>query len=321
MNLKAFIKLIRFNNLVVIALTMFATRYFLIQPILAIRHSSMQLQLSHADFFLLILSTVLIAAAGYIINDYFDVKTDRINKPEKLYIDRGVKRRLAIFIHTLFNIVGFLIGVYVAYQAGNVFLCGIQFVSITALWFYSTHLKRQVLSGNILVAILSAMVSLQILFFEMPLLEHKFLQSIQSFSFLYLSVCSFSLFAFLLSLVREIVKDMEDFKGDYETGCRTMPIVWGIKASKAIVAGLLSNILLLLIFIFYKLYKSDFSLLLIYLFVFVFIPLCFLILKLYRSQQKEEYHQLSKWVKYIMLTGVLSTLIIYLTSNGFTLRF
>ncbi|HEX7414040.1 MAG TPA: geranylgeranylglycerol-phosphate geranylgeranyltransferase [Bacteroidia bacterium] len=321
MNLKAFIKLIRFNNLVVIALTMFATRYFLMQPILAIRHSSMQLQLSHTDFFLLILSTVLIAAAGYIINDYFDVKTDRINKPEKLYIDKGVKRRLAIFIHTLFNIVGFLIGVYVAYQADNIFLCGIQFVSITALWFYSTHLKRKVLSGNILVATLSAMVSLQILFFEMPLLEHKFLQSIQSFSFLYLSVCSFSLFAFLLSLVREIVKDIEDFKGDYETGCRTMPIVWGIKASKAIVAGLLSNILLLLIFIFYKLYKLDFSLLLVYLFVFVFIPLCFLILKLYRSQQKEAYHLLSKWVKYIMLTGVLSTLIIYLTSNGFTLRF
>ncbi len=321
MNLVAFIKLIRFNNLVVIALTMFATRYFLIQPILAIRHSTMQLQLSHADFFLLMLSTVLIAAAGYIINDYFDVKTDRINKPQKLYIDNGVKRRMAIFIHTLFNVAGFSIGVYVAHKAGNIFLCIIQIVCITLLFFYSTHLKRQVLSGNILVAALSAMVSLQILFFEMPLLEYKFLQSIQSFSFLYLSVCSFSLFAFLLSLVREIVKDIEDFKGDYETGCRTMPIVWGVKASKAIVAGLLSNILLLLVFIFYKLYKLHFTLLLIYLFVCVFVPLCFLLLKLYRSKQKEEYSQLSKWIKYIMLTGVLSTLIIYFTCNGFTVRF
>lgn len=326
MNLKAFIKLIRFNNLVVIALTMFATRYFLIQPILAIRHDpegtpTMQLQLSHTDFFLLMLSTVLIAAAGYIINDYFDIKTDRINKPQKLYIDNGVKRRVAIFIHTLFNIVGFAIGVYVAHKAGNIFLCGIQFVCITLLFFYSTHLKRQVLSGNILVAVLSAMVSLQILFFEMPLLEYKFLQSIQSFAFLYLSVCSFSLFAFLLSLVREIVKDIEDFKGDYETGCKTMPIVWGIKASKAIVAGLISNILLLLVFIFYKLYKLDFTLLLLYLFVCVFIPLSFLILKLYRSKQKYEYSQLSQWIKYIMLTGVLSTVIIYLTCNGFTVRF
>jgi len=317
MNIKAFIKLIRFNNLVVIALTMLVTRYCMIQPILAVRHADMQLQLSQADFFLLIISTLLIAAAGYIINDYFDVKTDRINKPEKLYIDNGVKRRLAIVIHTVFNVLGFAIGVYVAHKANNIFLCGIQFISITALWFYSTHLKRQVLNGNILVAVLSAMVPLLVLFFEMPLLEHKFLESIKSFSFLYLSVCSFALFAFLLSLVREIIKDIEDLKGDYETGCRTMPIVWGVKAAKAIVAGLISNILLLQLFIFYKLYKQHFSILLIYLFVFVFIPLVFLIWKLYKSQQKQEYHTLSKWVKYIMLTGVLSTIIIYLTCYGY----
>jgi 4-hydroxybenzoate polyprenyltransferase len=317
MNIKAFIKLIRFNNLVVIALTMLVTRYCMIQPILAVRHPDMQLQLSQADFFLLIISTLLIAAAGYIINDYFDVKTDRINKPEKLYIDNGVKRRLAIVIHTVFNVLGFTIGVYVAHKANNIFLCGIQFISITALWFYSTHLKRQVLNGNILVAALSAMVPLLVLFFEMPLLEYKFLESIKSFSFLYLSICSFALFAFLLSLVREIIKDIEDLKGDYETGCRTMPIVWGVKAAKAIVAGLISNILLLQLFIFYKLYKQHFSILLIYLFVFVFVPLVLLIWKLYKSQQKQEYHTLSKWVKYIMLTGVLSTIIIYLTCYGY----
>jgi 4-hydroxybenzoate polyprenyltransferase len=316
MNIKAFIKLIRFDNLVVIALTMLTTRYCLMQPILGIRHPGMHLLLSHADFFLLILSTVLIAAAGYIINDYFDVKTDRINKPQKLYIDNGIKRRVAIVIHTLFNIIGFVIAVYVAHKANNIFLCSIQFVSITALWFYSTHLKKQVLNGNILVALLSAMVPLQILFFEMPL-NDRFLESIKSFSFLYLSVCSFALFAFLLSLVREIIKDIEDYKGDYETGCRTMPIVWGVKAAKAIVAGLVSNILLLQLFIFYKLYKQNFSILLIYLFVFVFIPLCLLIWKLYKSKHKEEYNVLSKWVKYIMLTGVLSTIIIYLTCNGF----
>ncbi|HTA62534.1 MAG TPA: geranylgeranylglycerol-phosphate geranylgeranyltransferase [Bacteroidia bacterium] len=317
MNIKAFIKLIRFNNLVVIALTMLVTRYCMMQPILVIKHADMQLQLSHADFFLLILSTLLIAAAGYIINDYFDVKTDRINKPDKLYIDNGVKRRLAIVIHTIFNVLGFAISVYVAHKANNIFLCGIQFVSITALWFYSTHLKRQVLNGNILVAALSALVPLLVLFFEMPLLEHKFLESIKSFSFLYLSVFSFALFAFLLSLVREIIKDIEDLKGDYETGCRTMPIVWGVKAAKAIVAGLISNILLLQLFIFYKLYKQHFSILLIYLFVFVFVPLVLLIWKLYKSQQKQEYHILSKWVKYIMLTGVLSTIIIYLTCYGY----
>jgi len=322
MNVKAFIKLIRSDNLLVIALTMLATRYGLMQPILSLRYPGVELQLTTPDFILLILSTMLIAAAGYIINDYFDVKTDRINKPEKLYIDNGVKRRLAIFIHTIFNVLGFLIAGYVAYQAHSVYLCIIQFVSITALWFYSTHLKRQVLSGNILVSVLSALVVVQVLLFEIPHIHSLLIDKVNrdlntDFLFLYISVCSFALFAFLLSFVREIIKDIEDFKGDFETGCKTMPVVWGIKASKAIAAGLISNTVLLLVFIFYKLYKQHFSVLLIYLFLFVFIPLLVLIWKLYRSHQKEEFHRLSKWVKYIMLSGVLSTILIYLTCNGY----
>ena len=166
MNLKAFIHLIRFDNLLVIAITMFLTRYALMQPALVIRYPGIYLPLAHFDFFLLSLSTLLIAAAGYIINDYFDVKTDRINKPQKLYIGNGVKRRQAILIHTFFNLMGLLLGVYVAYRASNVFLCLIQLFSITALWFYSTHLKKMVLIGNILVSLLSALVPLQILFFE-----------------------------------------------------------------------------------------------------------------------------------------------------------
>jgi 4-hydroxybenzoate polyprenyltransferase len=317
MNIKAFIKLIRFDNLVVIGLTMLATRYGIMQPILFRQSPGIHLQLSVLDFSLLIISTMLIAAAGYIINDYFDVKTDRINKPEKLYIDNGVKRRVAIFIHTVFNLLGFFIAAYVSYKVHAVYLCTIQFVSITVLWFYSTHLKRQVLTGNIAVSILSALVPLQILVFEMPLLESDFLRSLQTFSFVYLSVCSFALFAFLLSFVREIVKDIEDYKGDFETGCKTMPVVWGIKAAKAIVVGLISNTALLLFFIFYKLYRQHFSVLLIYLFAAVFIPLLGLIWKLYKSQQKEDYRRLSKWVKYIMLSGVLATILIYLTCNGY----
>src|ERR1035437_6396446 len=204
MNLKAFIKLIHFNNLVVIALTMFATRYFLMQPILAIRHSSMQLQLPHTDFFLLILSTMLIAAAGYIINDYFDIKTDKINKPEKLYINHGVKRRVAIFIHMQFNLVGFMLGAYVAYKAGNIYLAALPFLSIMALWFYSTHFKRQVLIGNLIVSILSALIPLQVLLFEKPLIEN-----IENLTFLYATVICFASFAFLLSMAREIIKDLE----------------------------------------------------------------------------------------------------------------
>lgn len=313
MNIKAFIKLIRLDNLVVIALTMFAVRYGMIKSILFIHSPPIPLQLSLIDFSLLVLSTILIAAAGYIINDYFDVKTDRINKPEKLYIDRGVKRRLAIFLHTQFNLVGFMLGVYVAYKAGNVYLAALPFLSITALWFYSTHFKRQVLIGNLIVSILSALIPLQVLLVEKPLIKN-----IENLTFLYTTVICVASFAFLLSMTREIIKDLEDFKGDYETGCKTMPVVWGIKASKAITAGIISNTLLLLVFICFKLVQKDFIFLAVYLFVFVFLPALFLIAKLYKSHDKKEYHGLSMLAKFIMITGVLSTVVVYFLCHGFT---
>lgn len=314
MNIKAFIKLIRFDNLMVIVLTMFAVRYGMIKSILFIHKPPIPLQLSFADFSLLVLSTVLIAAAGYIINDYFDVKIDKINKPERLYIDHGVKRRVAIFIHMQFNLIGFMLGAYVAYKAGNIYLAALPFLSTTALWFYSTHFKRQLLMGNLIVSVLSALVPLQVLLFEKPLIEN-----IENLTSLYTTVICFACFAFLLSLAREIIKDLEDFKGDYETGCKTMPVMWGIKASKAITAGIISNTLLLLVFICYKLFQKDFILLAAYLFVFVFLPCLFLIWKLYRSKEKKEFNFLSKLVKLIMITGVLSTVVVYLLCHGFTI--
>ena len=314
MNLKAFIKLIRLDNLLVMALTMFAIRYGIIKSLLFIHTPPIPLQLSFLDFCLLVLSTVLIAAAGYIINDYFDVKTDKINKPEKLYIDNGVKRRVAIFLHTQFNLVGFMLGAFVAYKAGNIYLAVLPFLSITALWFYSTHFKRQVLTGNLVVSVLSALIPLQVLLFEKPLIEN-----IENLTFLYATVICFSAFAFLLSMAREIIKDLEDYKGDFETGCKTMPVVWGIKAAKAITAGIISNTLLLLIFIFYKLAQKEFYLLGAYLFVFVFLPCLYLIWKLYRSKEKKDFHNLSMLVKFIMITGVLSTVVVYLLCHGFTI--
>ena len=316
MNIKAFIKLIRFDNLLVIALTMLATRYGLMQPILSLQYPSACLQLSTVDFSLLIISTMLIAAAGYIINDYFDIKTDRINKPEKLYIDNGVKRRVAIITHIILNVIGLLLSVYVSMKSNAPPLL-FAIAAIVLLWFYSTHFKRQVLIGNLVVALLTAMIPLQVFFFDMSNFIVRTAPPFINYSFVLIAVICFSVFAFLLSMVREIIKDIEDLKGDFETGCKTMPVVWGIKAAKAIAAGLISNTVLLLFFIFYKLYKQHFSMLLIYLFVFVFVPLIILIWKLYKSHQKNEYHQLSKWVKYIMLSGVLATSLIYLTCNGF----
>ncbi len=293
-------------------LTMFAVRYGMVEAILFSHTPSVQLQLSLLNFSLLVLSTVLIAAAGYIINDYFDVKTDKINKPEKLYIDHGVKRRVAMLAHMQFNLIGVMLGAYVAWRAGNVFLALIPFASSTLLWFYSTHFKKQLLVGNVVVAVLSAMIPLQVLLFEKPLIEN-----IENLTFLYATVICYAIFAFLLTMTREIIKDMEDFKGDFETGCKTMPVVWGIKASKAVATVFISNALLLLVFIFFKLYNKDFLLLAIYLFVSVFLPGTWLLFRLYRAHAKPEYTSLSLFVKFIMITGVLSTGVIYLYCHGY----
>lgn len=312
MKMGPFIKLIRLDNLLVVALTMFAVRYGMIEAILYSHTPSVQLKLSTFDFCLLVLSTVLIAAAGYIINDYFDVKTDKINKPERLYIDHGVKRRVAMLAHMQFNLIGVLLGAYVAYKAGNILLSFISFASTTLLWFYSTHFKKQLLTGNLVVSALSAMVPLQVLLFEKPLIEN-----ISNLTFLYVAVICFSVFAFLLSMIREIIKDMEDVEGDSETGCKTMPLVWGIRASKAITAIFISNTMLLLVFIFYKLWGRNFLLLPGYLLLFVFIPSFILLFRLYRSQSKKDFHSLSLFVKFIMITGVLSTLVIYFYCHGY----
>lgn len=291
---------------------MFAVRYGMVEAILYSHTPSVQLKLSHLDFSLLVASTMLIAAAGYIINDYFDVKTDKINKPEKLYIDHGVKRRVAMLAHMQFNMIGVLLGVYVAYKAGNIFLGIIPFASTTLLWFYSTHFKKQLLIGNVVVSALSGMIPLQVLLFERPLIEN-----IENLTFLYVTVICFATFAFLLSMAREIIKDMEDFKGDYETGCKTMPVVWGIRTAKAITTIFISNAMLLLVFIFFKLYHRDFLLLAIYLFASVFLPCAWLLIRLYRSHNKAEYHSLSIFIKFIMITGVLSTVVIYLYCHGY----
>jgi 4-hydroxybenzoate polyprenyltransferase len=314
MKFSAFIKLVRIDNLLVIALTMFAIRYGMVKSIIAYVYPTLHLNLSFLDFSLLVLSTLLIAAAGYIINDYFDIKTDRINKPEKLYIDNGVKRRVAIFIHTQFNLVGFMLGAYVAYKAGNIFLAALPFISITTLWFYSTHFKRQLLIGNLVVSILCALIPLQVLLYEKTIV-----QNFENSTFLYAAVICFACFAFLLSMAREIIKDIEDLKGDYETGCKTMPVVWGIKASKAITAGIISNTLLLLIFILFKLVQKELWILLGYLFLFVFLPCIYLLFRLYRSHEKTEYHSISMIIKGMMITGVLSTVVIYFLFHGYRL--
>lgn len=276
-SLSDFLKVIRWNNLLVLAFSQYMTAIFLAGP-----KSDWRAYLIDYRFFLLVFSTMLIAAAGYIINDYYDVKIDYINKPERVIIGRSMKRRYAIILHTVFNFLAIALGVMVSPWLGLV-----QFGCAFLLWVYSNQLKRLPLIGNISIAFLTA-VSIFIITLIYP--ENRNLINI------------YALFAFFISIIREVIKDIEDLKGDSTFGCRTLPIIWGIRKTKQF---LYVFILAFVPFLFYLALMMANQYLLLY---FVFLTMLFLVFVylLVKADTKKNFGQLSLFCKWIMLSGVLS---------------
>jgi 4-hydroxybenzoate polyprenyltransferase len=186
-------------------------------------------------FYLSVLVMVLLAAGGNVINDYFDQKVDRINRPEQVIVGKLVKRRVAIIVHQVFNIVAVLISIYLAFKSGVWWLAGIPVFMATLLWIYSPILKKKVLIGNLSVAICVAIIpwwtgvfELHFLFDQMDAMFHPK----RLYRYLEYWLNAYTLFAFLLTLSRECIKDIEDIEGDSSEGYKTLPIVWGIGTSK-----------------------------------------------------------------------------------------
>ena len=201
------VRLVRMSNLLIVAVTQYLTRILLIGP----RHEWRKI-ISDPDLFILSLSTVCIAAAGYIINDYFDIKIDIVNKPERVVVGRYLKRRWAMGAHQVLNVLGAALGLLVSHW---VFLVNV--VSITMLWFYSERYKRAPFIGNLIVSLLTG--------FTLLILTIRYPENRQL-------VFIYAVFSFFISLIREIIKDMEDIRGDEAHGCRTLPIIWGIRRTK-----------------------------------------------------------------------------------------
>lgn len=235
-----FLRLIRPINLAIIVLTMYGVRYY----IRTVNYFQ-KIDDNTLDFFLLVFSTVLIAAAGNIINDYFDVKADRINKPEKLIITKHIKRRWAILIHWIFNGIAFGIAVYLSSKYESLWFVFIHLISINALWFYSMLFKRKVLIGNILVAGLTALVPLLVVvYFKVGNSFHFQYSEFNPDSWIaiidYKIIYLLTVFAFIQNFAREIVKDIQDIKGDKLIYVRSLPMKIGQWNSLLIVAILLS---------------------------------------------------------------------------------
>lgn len=313
------LRLIRWKNLLIVFFTQLLVWACVLLPV---RHyTTIQLLLNTVNFLCIAISTVLIAAAGYIINDYFDVKIDIINRPEKMVLEKAIPRKWGIIFHTVLNVAGLILAAYVAGQAGHYEWLALQVGCTLLLWFYSASFKRQFIIGNVVVALLTALTILTLLVYAPALHSylgrHYFLEVSGKWFINPVWVLGvYTYFAFMLTWMREIVKDMEDFKGDAEEGCVTMPIKWGLLRSARFtqVLGILAIIPLIIGSI--RLCSAHWWALGLYMTVAVVLPLAWWIATVNKAATTEHYAKASRNLKFIMLTGIGSLLIYYFQTNG-----
>ena len=319
--IRSILLLVRLPNLVIIAATQYAMRYLIMEPLLPA--NEFDLQLGEVQLFLLVLSTVFIAAAGYIINDYFDTRTDLINKPARVVVGVEVGRRVAMILHATLNIIGVGIGIYLAFYIDLPALSIVFLLATGLLWFYSTSYKRQFLVGNLSVAFLTGLVPLMVVLFEIPLLNNVYGQEMllhnASFNYIFAWVGGFSFFAFLTTLVRELIKDTEDLEGDAAYGMKTVPIVLGIKWTRVVVVVLIAMTLFMLIYlllkyIIFSVEPADY-LSLGYFILLLLIPLVLLAIQMMAARNKRDFHRASTLIKLIMLTGILYSGVVFYLVN------
>lgn len=309
--------LVRFPNLLIIAFTQYAMRYLIMEPLLP--SSSFDLQFGDFQFALLVFSTMLIAAAGYIINDYFDTQADLINKPKRVVVGVKIHRREAMILHAVLNIMGIGIGVYLSFYIKLPTLSMVFLIATGLLWFYSTNYKRQFLVGNMAVSILTGLVPLMVILFEIPLLNRSYgeimLRNDASFGYLVAWVGAFSFFAFITTLIREVIKDAEDFEGDRAYGMKTVPIVLGSKWTKVslvlMIAGTLGALLYLLLkYIVFSVDPLDY-ISLIYFSLFLALPLIALVIQVLLARDKRAYRRASLLIKLVMLAGIMYSVVVF----------
>ena len=298
----AFFRLIRLPNLFFIALTQTLFQYCIYHPLFRGDIPANDFR----QFILLVAASVLIAAAGYIINDYFDVNIDQVNKPGKIVVDKVIHRRWAIAWHMILSVAGIGLTILALPLLQKWYLVLANIAVVFLLWFYSTAYKKYLLIGNIIIALLTAWTILIIYFSKIDITEVLAAADVERQAKFFRLTVLYASFAFIISLIREAIKDMEDLEGDSRYNCFTMPIAWGINATKIYVAvWLIVTILMLLVTQAYIL-PYGWWIPVLYCVVMIIIPLVNIFIRLFKSSTKHQFHILSNRTKFVMLTGILS---------------
>ena len=305
----AFIKMIRVPNLFFIALTQVLFHIAILDTIL--HPLGLKPVIDGWNFIFLVVASVLIAAAGYIINDYFDINIDQVNKPKRNVVDAVVPRRWAMALHFVLSGFGLLFSAYIAWTTNLWYILLGNFVCVVLLFGYSVSLKRKLLFGNIVISLLIAWVILILCIAEIKIATQVLPVVAEASNKIIRIGILYAAFAFISSLIREAIKDIEDMHGDERYGCRTMPIVWGVNATKVYVAVWLIVILALLVILQIYVFRFGWWAAMAYSIVFIILPFVFIFLQLFRANTQNNYHRLSNWTKLVMLSRILSMIFFY----------
>lgn len=300
-----FLKLIRYQNLLMLAFMQLLFRYAFL------KQQDIPLALSDWQYGLLVLSTVLLAAAGYVINNIYDVGTDTINKPNNVVVGKGITETAAYNIYIALNVSGVAIGFVLSNIIQRPTFASLFILIASLLYFYATTLKQIMILGNFVVALLLSVSVLIIGVFDLfPATTHENQAQMAS---LFAILTDYALFAFMINFIREIIKDIEDVNGDYNMGMNTLPVAIGINRASKIALGLA-----IIAFILSALYSNTYFMqnglyiTILYAFVTVLAPLLYFIVKLFSAKTQKDFHHLSTILKLILFFGILSILVIAL---------
>jgi 4-hydroxybenzoate polyprenyltransferase len=308
-----FVKLTRPENLVMVIVTMVLLRYFVVLPLLTSSHLGLSFSMSTGWFAVNVLVVVLVTAAGNIINDYFDQKVDRINKPDRLIVGKTVKRRQAIVLHHALNVLAVGLCLLLCKEMKLLWPLGIPITIASLLWIYSPLLKTKPFIGNFIVATCVAVVPMWTGIFELRAIELEFGDMMQTmpdvFQRIYRWLALFAIFAFLLTLVREMAKDLEDLEGDKEEQYQTLAIIWPLKRSRIYMLALEVFTLVLVLslgVVEFSALENKRSLLFALLWC-ILLPMARVMYQTAKAQTKEDFRAVSRSLKLTMLCGVLAS--------------
>ncbi len=295
-------------NLVIIGLTMYLLKYGLLHAMLRMLSKIVKVdlvsQMSPFQFTLLVASVLFIAAGGYILNDIKDVKTDELNRSANP-VGKLITLEKANTLYQVFTVIGLVFSFWIAFDIGNYNYGIIQLTAAISLWFYSNYFKSEFLSGNLVVAFVVALVPLTVGVYEVSLVQIAYFNKVQgfqdfNFNFLAYWFLAYSTFVFVLTLIREIEKDMEDVTGDQSIGAKTLPIVLGINAAK----GVATSLYVLVLIGFYWVRVNFLTDPISGTFILVFILL--ILLNLFQLWSgKTILAKVSTWSKVISVVGIL----------------